>query len=500
MSGVRIGRLSVGVVACALAGAVFLMQGGLIRGQNTADEAAAVEHAKSLSTAFRAAAKEVLPTVVKIRTVASADPVDATTREENPFRGTPWEPFFDDESPGPGWRRMPRQPQPGLGSGVIIDPSGVVLTNNHVVEGADTVFVQMGDGTKYEAVEILTDQRTDLAVVRIKPNESLPAARLGNSDKLEIGDWVIAVGNPFELERTVSAGIISAKGRSLGRVGRANFLQTDAAINPGNSGGPLVNLDGEVVGINTAIFSRSGGYQGIGFAIPSNVAKWVTPQLINGGVVKRAYLGVQIADITGEDAGQFGVRPYQGVAVGGVSADSPADKAGLEQNDVILTFDGAPIRRASDLQRLVERSSADSRHRIEILRDGEPKTIQVVVAAMPDTFGEASFLEGGPEFEGPTEMFHSDALGLAAVNLSETMAEQLGLRETAGALVVRVDPRGLAYQAGLREGMVVVRVGDAAVENVRGLRAALAKASLPRGITLEVRTRSGSRTITIQSS
>jgi len=252
-----------------------------------AQEDDAVDQAKSLSRAFRAAAKKVLPTVVTVRTVVKPHEEKKGEPGQNPFKGTPFEDLFGDEVPGFNFD-VPETPELGLGSGVIIDASGIVLTNNHVVEGADEVVVRLADGRELPATDIKVDARTDLAVLRIKASEPLPAAPLGDSDKLEIGDWVIAVGNPFELEGTVSAGIISAKGRTLGSVGRARFLQTDAAINPGNSGGPLVNLDGEVVGINTAIFSRSGGYQGIGFAIPINLAKWVTPQLIRGGRVERA--------------------------------------------------------------------------------------------------------------------------------------------------------------------------------------------------------------------
>ena len=221
---------------------------------------------------------------MKIRTVtrpqpAAEDQADNTQPRENPFKGTPFEDFFRDELPG--FRGMPRVPQrQGLGSGVIIDPSGIILTNNHVIDGADEVIVELADGREFRANDVRTDPQTDLAVLRIKVDEPLPAAQLGDSAAMDIGDWVLAIGCPFELDLTVSAGIISGKGRALAAGRRANFLQTDAAINPGNSGGPLVNLDGEVVGINTAIASSTGTYQGVGFAIPSDLAKWVMAQLI----------------------------------------------------------------------------------------------------------------------------------------------------------------------------------------------------------------------------
>ena len=346
MSLKRLSNGTAGLVAVTLiAGALITwsLVAGTGRGQqqvepSTSDQVA-IQQAKGLSRAFRAAAKQVLPTVVKVKT--STRPRQLRGRRQgNPFQGTPFEDFFDEQP----WYGIPDGPRPGLGSGVIIDPSGIVLTNNHVVENADKVSVQLGDGREFDAVEIKTDERSDLAVLRIQADASLPAARLGDSDQLEIGDWVLAVGNPFELEQTVSAGIISAKGRALDSVRRARFLQTDAAINPGNSGGPLVNLDGEVVAINTAIFSRTGGYQGIGFAIPINLAKWVTPQLIEKGTVARAYLGVTIADVTPALSEEVGVAPGAGIVVGMVGEGSPAEEAGIRTKDVITAFDGRPIR------------------------------------------------------------------------------------------------------------------------------------------------------------
>ena len=251
------------------------------------DDHDGIEKAKSLSRAFRAAAKRVIPTVVTIR--ATAKPVEKRVPRriprENPFKGTPFEDFFEDHFPEGFDFPRPFQPRQGKGSGVIIDPSGIILTNHHVVEDADEVIVELADGRQFKAVEVKSDEQSDLAVVRIKADGPLPAATLGDSDALDIGDWVLAIGNPFELEMTVSAGIISAKGRSLSTAKRTNFLQTDAAINPGNSGGPLVNLDGEVVGINTAIASMVGGFQGVGFAIPINQAKWGGEPFVKSGNV-----------------------------------------------------------------------------------------------------------------------------------------------------------------------------------------------------------------------
>ncbi len=272
----------------------------------------------------------------------------------NPFKGTPFEDFFNNnpdlgaESP----HRMPRRE--GTGSGVIVDKSGIVLTNNHVVDGADEVMVKLADGREFKAEDIKTDPQTDLAVLRIKGAGTLPAASLGNSDDLEIGDWVIAIGNPFGLDHTVSAGIISGKGRELAST-RAKFLQTDAAINPGNSGGPLVDLNGEVIGINTAIASNSGSFAGIGFAIPSNTVGWVMNQLIKRGSVERAYLGVAIGEVSGDLAEKLGGHKGEGVLVSEVFPESPAAVAGVHEGDIIVKFGDQKIHGPGELQELVER-------------------------------------------------------------------------------------------------------------------------------------------------
>ena len=299
-----------------------------------------VQHAKALSRAFRQAAEMAAPTVVKSKT-STRVAARPTTGRDNPFRGTPFEDFFNDrdmERLFPPGQRVPRD---GVGSGVIVDPAGIILTNNHVVEGADDISVELSDGRTFKAQDVKTDPSTDLAVLRLTGVDSLPAAKLGDSDDLEIGDWVIAIGNPFELELTVSAGIISGKGRVLGAIDRAMFLQTDAAINPGNSGGPLVNLDGEVIGINTAIASNSGGYQGVGFAIPINLAKWVTTQLIEKGSVQRAYLGVVIGEVNAALAEQFNVPRNGGVLVSEVLPKTPAADAGFGRDLILSRVVGA---------------------------------------------------------------------------------------------------------------------------------------------------------------
>ena len=438
MSAVKFRSRTAGLIVVTLAAASLLswtLITGVGQGQPNAGRsengARAIEQAESLSRAFRAAAAQVRPTVVKVTTTNKpASSTDRRSRSDDPLGDIPFpfREFFGDDLPGFRGFRIPNVPRQGLGSGVIIDPSGIVLTNNHVIAGADEVTVQLGDGREFQVKEVKTDERTDLAVLILDTDETLSAARLGDSDRLEIGDWVLAIGNPFELEQTVSAGIISGKGRSLGSASpnrvertRARFLQTDAAINPGNSGGPLVNLNGEVVGINTAIFSRTGGYQGIGFAIPSNLARWVTPQLIKQGEVARAYLGVIIKDIDASKAEELKLPLGTGVTVEVVGEGSPAEEAGLKLEDVILAFDGQKIGTAADLQELVERSPASSRHELKIQREGKTRTLQVVLKQMRPDFERAM-----TESQDPTLYFH---LALVRNHLGQKKAAREALIE-----------------------------------------------------------------------
>ena len=366
-----------------LIGAIILPLHGSFQRAACGDETSdAIRHAKSLSRAFRAAADATSPAVVTV--------ISKMTTEEEDESGLSLEnlPF---ELP-PGFRlpddfRMPRMTS--VGSGVIIDSSGIVLTNRHVVHGADEILIRFVDGTEVEATDIQADMRSDLAILRIKPRARLTAARWGNSDKLEIGDWVIAIGSPFELDTTVSAGIISGKGRGVSAIRRGKLIQTDAAINPGNSGGPLVNLDGEVVGISTAIASNSGGYQGIGFAIPSNRAKWIVRQLIRDGKVKRAYLGITIDSVDGDFVRKNNLEKSvtRGVLVKEVQPDTPAADAGIEDQDIIVAIGEVKVRDAGDLQDAVEPLPFNSKHSVTIVRAGRLMTVDVVLKPMPDDFG-----------------------------------------------------------------------------------------------------------------
>ncbi len=447
-----------------------------------------LEHARSLSRAFRQAAESTLPTVVEIETRVKPRRVPAG-EQENPFKGTPFEQFFNEHSIP--FQNPDQSPRAGLGSGVIIDSAGIILTNNHVVEGADEVLVRLADGREFRSTDVKTDPETDLAVVRISGAGSLPAARLGNSDALEIGDWVIAVGNPFGQEQTVTAGIISGKERQLAEARRTNFLQTDAAINPGNSGGPLVNLEGEVIGINTAIATNSGGYQGIGFAVPINLAKWVTGQLVETGVVRRAYLGVQIRPVDASLAEVFQVPQREGALVTEVYPGTPAAEAGFAAGDLIVEFAGRKVRNPSELQAMVERVDAGKSHAVGIIRDGRRMSIDVVAKPLPVDFAS----QGGPSAVPPSasqaepETYENSELGFSAATLDEETSSQLGFEGHQGVLVTRVEADSAAAESGLRRGMLILSVGRkrTPVTTVDEFREAISGESLDEGVLLLVR-------------
>ena len=406
------------------------------------------DYANNLSKAFRDAAEQVLPSVVMITNtpaVAQASNEQGRPPEqwwgENPFGET--FPGF----PGPELHRffrelpsvpqMPRRGTAGMGSGVVVDPSGVILTNNHVVDGGGKITVRLHDGREFEAVEVKQDPKTDLAIVRIEGASDLNAVKLGNSEKTLVGDWVIALGQPFGLEGTVTAGIVSAKGRGIGITARENFIQTDAAINPGNSGGPLVNLKGEVIGINTAISSRSGGYQGVGFAIPVNLAKWVGGQLEKNGVVHRAYLGVMIQPVTQPLAEQFGVKVHEGVLATDVQPDTPAAKAGMKSGDVIVEFAGTRVASPQELQGLVERTEIGSKQAMVVLRDGKRVTLKVTVREQPQEYGLAG---SGPQAFQKSQPSRFDKLGVQLENLTAEVAQQLGVKADHGVVITEVKP------------------------------------------------------------
>ncbi len=469
-----------------------------------AEAARAVSSAKDLSTAFRVASAMVLPAVVTIENTPKAvvaNDKPAAPQQANPFEGTPFEDFFKDR--GFQFETPPIHPhgggmQPrggGMGSGVVIDPSGIILTNNHVVAGDGEVTVRLHDEREFKALHVWTDPKTDIAVVKIDAQD-LQAAKLGNSDMVSVGDWVLALGQPFGLEDTVTAGIISAKHRGIGITSRESFLQTDAAINPGNSGGPLVNLDGEVVGINTAISSRTGGNEGIGFAVPINLAKWVSDQLAQGGVVHRAYLGVGIQPVTATLAEQFKVKPREGVAVTDVFPNTPAAKAGLQSGDVIVEYAGVAVSSPSELQLLVERSELGRTHVLVVVRDGKRMNLQFTPEALPSEFGTVN--ASGEANSAKPESSKFDKLGMEVGSLDATVAEQLGMQGIEGVVITNVQAGSPADRAGLSSGMVITQVNRHAVKSLDEFTTAVKKAESNDGLLLLVRSQEGSRFVVVK--
>jgi serine protease Do len=435
--------------------------------------------AQSLSTAFRVAAEGALPAVVAIETRSKPKQASMPSIEQmpqNPFSGTPFEDFFRQGVPGPMGpgmtppQGMPGQSQQAIGSGVIIDARGLILTNNHVVEGGDEVVVRLGDGREYKAARVLTDPKTDVAIIELADASDLPTAMFADSDRVSIGDWVLALGQPFGLESTVTAGIISAKHRGIGINARENYLQTDAAINPGNSGGPLVDLHGNIIGINTAISSRGGGNDGIGFAIPANDARWIAEQLLNHGAVKRSYLGVGIQMIDSDLAKQFGVNPKGGVLITSVMDGSPADKAGIKTGDVITRYAGVDVRSPRELQMFVERSEAGLAHEMEVIRGGESKMLTFIPELQE---GSEVFSDGMSSDQVMSGAF--GGLGLELQPLDEALAKELGLDVAEGVVITQVAPNSSAAQAGMQAGMVIREVNQIPVKSIADVQEAMEK-------------------------
>jgi serine protease Do len=422
---------------------------------------------------FVSLAKKLRPVVVNISTMTVSEgrggqEFASPFGEEDPFNDF-WRRFFGGPAPrGP-------QRQRSLGSGFIIDGDGSIITNNHVVENASKILVKLSENDQeFEAKVIGRDPKTDIAVIKIDAKTSLSAANLGDSDLLDVGEWVVAIGNPFGLDSTVTSGIVSAKGRHIGQGPYDNFIQTDASINPGNSGGPLINLRGEVVGINTAIFSRTGGNMGIGFAIPINLVKELLPQLRGKGKVTRGYLGVLIQKVTPEIAESLGLEKSQGALVANVSKDGPAEKAGVKVGDVIVEFDGKEVKDSGDLPIIVARTSVDKKVRMKVMRDKKEVSLNVAVGELKDEEVVATAPEKGE-------------LGLTVQRLTPQMAESLGLDKTEGVVVTAVEPGSAADEAGIRRGDVVLEVDRKAIRNLDEYKKAVAIARKGRGVLFLVR-------------
>ncbi|RPI37520.1 MAG: DegQ family serine endoprotease [Nitrospiraceae bacterium] len=394
--------------------------------------------------AFSEIASGISPSVVNISTTK------VMKRELAPLFDDPFSEFF---SPFRDFKMPKKWKEQSLGSGVIVSPDGYIITNNHVVEQADEIRVTLVDKRSFKAKVIGADNKTDVAIVKIDA-ENLYAVQWGDSDKLQVGEFVLAIGNPYGLSHTVTMGIISAVGRAnVGIADYEDFIQTDAAINPGNSGGPLVNTKGELIGINTAIFSRSGGYQGIGFAVPSNMARLVMDQLIQKGKVTRGWLGVTIQEITPELSQKFGLKAAKGALVGDVAKGSPAEKGGLKRGDVILEFNGRKVGDVGNLRNMVAQSKVGADIPMTILRSGKEYALHVTTAELPKDVSDAA-----PEST-PEDTAFEGLAGLNVIELTGEISRQLGLpRDEKGVVVVRVDPGSSVEEAGLRKGDVVQEV------------------------------------------
>src|SRR3990170_2329553 len=423
---------------------------------------------------FANLAKRLGPVVVNI----------STTQVRRATEQAP-SPFGDEDSLNQFWHRFfggpfPQGPQrqSGLGSGFLIDRDGTILTNYHVVDGAQKIVVKLADGGSFDARVVGKDQKTDIAIIKIDAGQNLPAATLGDSDRLEVGEWVMAIGNPFGLDHTVTSGIVSAKGRHIGAGPYEDFIQTDASINPGNSGGPLINLRGEVVGINTAIFSRSGGNIGIGFAIPTNLVKELLPNLKDNGKVVRGYLGVTIQKITPEIAESLGMKQSSGALVADVAKAGPAERAGIKTGDVIVEFNGKEIKDSGELPLQAARTAPGKQAQLKILRNGKELTLPLTVGEFNEREVVAAAENGG--------------LGLAVQPVTASMAAELGPERAEGLVVTSVKPGSAANEAGLQRGDVIAEINRRPVRNLSDYNRAAEKTEIGKSLLFLVRRGEGS--------
>jgi len=487
VAGLIAATLVVGImIGTVISGRVSAMKGFSFAGTNATP--LALPDPVPSSNSFSSIVNRVEPAVVNIATTQVLD------RKAKRRQGSPIDPddpsedfffhFFDGR---PGGGQQQPQAERSLGSGVILDKAGFILTNNHVIDQATKIQVQLnGDPTKYTAKVIGTDEDTDLAVIKIDPGKELPAAKLGNSEGVQVGDWVLAIGSPFGLNATVTAGIISAKDR--GGMGRQfqRFLQTDAAINPGNSGGPLVDLAGEVIGINTAILTGGRGYEGVGFAMPGNTAREVYNQIVKSGRVTRGSIGVSFQEDLGTN--QITLKslgaPY-GVVIEGVEPGSPAEKAGLKGGDVISAINGQPVKSGNDLVNPIASATIGSKVKITYYRDHTQKdtsaTVEDRTHVFPNTAGRVS---NTPDEAAPTEF------GLHVESLTPERAQRVGVEGQKGVLVSEVEPTSFADDVGFAQGDVISQVNDQSVTSVDDYRKAISKLKPGENVVFKVLRRS----------
>jgi len=457
-------------------------------------DAADVVTLERLSHGFRVIAAAVKPSVVNIQSVTNNEEVNRQLKRL----------FGNDVQP---------RPSTSTGSGIIIDQDGFIVTNNHVIEDADSTHVTLADGRRYRAKIVGTDPRTDIAVIKINGHHLHPA-KLGDSDQVAVGDIVLAIGSPFRLEHSVSHGIISALGRSnvAVNIDYQNWLQTDAAINPGNSGGPLINTRGEVIGINTAIATETGGHQGVGFAIPSNVVKFIADQLRSGKKLVRGFLGVGIGPVDPQIADTYGLKEPGGALITAVGEDSPADRAGLKPEDIILAIDGRTIATREQLQELVAATAPKTKVDLAVWRAGKKIHLSLTVGAQPKGFRTTGTLRDlgrrptkpstdtakkqpskpkktNASADDSQDSASFDELGFEAATVSPALAKRFKLDEDvqSGAVITRVDPTGEAYAAKLYPGQVITRANERRIHNVRQLEQVLTQEAVAKGVRLKIR-------------
>ena len=436
-----------------------------------------IETLRKTSKAFTAVAKKAVPAVVAIK-------VEKTVKSNMPdmFFNSPFDDEFFRRFFGPQFSppSQPRsQKKEGQASGFIISSDGYILTNNHVVADVDKITVVLKDGRKLDAKVIGTDDKSEVALIKVDAKD-LPVIELGDSDELEVGEWVIAVGNPFGLAETVTVGVVSAKGRQTGITdgGYEDFIQTDAAINPGNSGGPLLNLDGKVVGINTAIITQSGGYMGVGLAIPINMAKAIKDQFLsNNGKVERSYIGITMnrEGMTSDLAESFGLDKNAGVLVTDVEPDSPADKAGLKQGDIIIKLNGKEILSNETFRNTVSLMTPGTKINLTIFRDGKEKEITVEVGSLSKSKFATEISEAGKK------------LGVKVAQMDSDAARKFNVKGDKGVVIVEIDPDGPAADAGIEPGMIILKVNRTDVNTIAEFNQAMEESAKTKSVRLLIK-------------
>ena len=464
----------------------FMLSLLLLMASQVFAEKADVENAmKALILASKARAaivKKVQDAVVHIE--VEMMPQGQRFGNQEPSENELFDRFFRQRPNSPD---APRRFRPeGMGSGTILEKNGYILTNNHVVGSAEKILVMLSDGREMEAKLVGSDPPSDLAVIKIDGGD-LPVLPFGNSDLMDVGESVIAIGNPFGLSQTVTFGIISGKGRSnIGITDYEDFIQTDAAINPGNSGGPLINLNGEIIGVNTAIFTRSGSYQGVGFAVPINMARQIMEDLIKKGSVSRGWLGVGIQDIDGRLAKAFGLENTNGSLITMVFKNTPAGKAGIQKGDVVIALNGKPIRNSAQFRNMVAVARANTIVEIEIFRKGKTETIKVKLEERPK---DPLMAQRQPEEE--------SFLGITVEELTEKTAEQYGFEPGTGVLITKIEPQSPADKSSLKVGTLIVEVDRQAISNAESFKAAIKAADIEEGVLLLIQNQQGSQYIII---